>query len=63
MTPVLARIALRYIAASLVTAGYLDSDVANQIGVDPDLLMLAGIAIGGAVEGLYAVAKKLGWRT
>lgn len=63
MTAVLARIALRYLAASLVTAGYLDADLGNQIGADPDLLILAGAAIGLAVEMAYAAAKRLGWTT
>ncbi|MCW0235223.1 MAG: hypothetical protein OJJ21_16600 [Ferrovibrio sp.] len=63
MTPVLARIALRYVAASLATAGYLDADMASQIGVDPDLVMIVGIAMGAGIESLYGLAKKFGWRT
>jgi hypothetical protein len=63
MTAVLARIALRYLAAALVTAGYLDADLGQQIGADPDLLILAGAAIGLAVEMAYAAAKRLGWAT
>jgi len=63
MTAVLARIALRYLAAALVTAGYLDADLGNQIGADPDLLILIGGAIGLAVEMAYAAAKRLGWAT
>ena len=63
MTAVLARIALRYLAAALVTAGYLESDLGQQIGADPDLLILAGAAIGLAVEMAYAAARKLGWAT
>jgi len=63
MTAVLARIALRYLAAALVTAGYLDADLGNQIGADPDLLILVGGAIGFAVEMAYAAAKRLGWTT
>jgi len=63
MTAVLARIALRYLAAALVTAGYLDSDLGQQIGADPDILILVGGAIGLAVEMAYAAAKRLGWAT
>ena len=63
MVAVLSRIALRYLAAALVTAGYLDANLGNQIGADPDLLILAGAAIGFAVEMAYAAAKKLGWTT
>jgi len=63
MTAVLARIALRYIAAALVTAGYLDADLGQQIGADPDLIMLAGFGLGAGVEMAYAAAKRLGWAT
>ena len=28
---------------------------------DPDIQILAGVAIGGASEGWYFVARKLGW--
>lgn len=63
MTAVIARIALRYLAAALVTAGYLDADLGNQIGADPDLIMLIGLALGAGVEMAYAVAKKMRWAT
>lgn len=63
MSAVISRIALRYLAAALVTAGYLDADLGNQISADPDLLMLLGLAIGAGVEMAYAAAKRLGWRT
>lgn len=63
MTAVIARIALRYLAAALVTAGYLDADIGNQIGADPDLIMLIGLALGAGVEMAYAAARRLGWGT
>ncbi len=63
MSAVIARIALRYLAAALVTAGYLDADLGNQIGADPDLIMLVGLALGAGVEMAYAVAKKMRWTT
>lgn len=63
MVAVLSRIALRYLAAALVTAGYLDADLGNQIGADPDILMLLGTALGIGVELAYAVARRLGWTT
>lgn len=63
MSAVVSRIALRYLAAALVTAGYLDADLGNQISADPDLLMLLGLAIGAGVEMAYAAAKRLGWAT
>lgn len=63
MSAVIARIALRYLAAALVTAGLLDADLGNQIGADPDILTLLGLAIGAGVEMAYAAAKRLGWTT
>lgn len=63
MTAVISRIVLRYLAAALVTAGYLDADLGQQIGADPDLIMLVGLALGAAVEMAYAAAKRLGWST
>lgn len=63
MTAVIARILLRYAAAALVTLGVVDADLGQQIGADPDLLLLAGLGIGTGVEMAYAAAKKLGWAT
>jgi hypothetical protein len=63
MTAVIARIVLRYAAGALIAAGYLDPHLGREIGADPDLIMLVGLGIGLAVEGVYAVAKKLGWAT
>lgn len=63
MTAVIARILLRYAAAALVTAGLLDSDIALQIGADPDLLALLGAGLGIGVEMAYTAAKRLGWAT
>lgn len=63
MAAVIARIALRYLAASLVTAGYLDPDIGQQIGADPDILILVGGALGLSVEMAYAAAKRLGCAT
>ena len=63
MSMVLARIALRYLAGALLAAGYLDTGLADTLSTDPDMLMLLGAAIGGATEGLYAVARRMGWAT
>ena len=57
------RIALRYLSAALVTYGLLPHDVGAQIAVDPDVIALAGIVLGAAVEGVYALAKSRGWVT
>lgn len=63
MSMVFARIALRYLAGALFTAGYLDAGLADTLSTDPDLLMLLGAAIAAGTEGIYAVAKKQGWTT
>lgn len=63
MRMVYARILLRYVSGVLMTAGYLDAQLADMVAVDPDLLMLTGAALGVATESLYAAAKKLGWTT
>lgn len=63
MTAIIARIALRYAAGALVAAGYLDSDLGQQLGTDPDVLMLVGGALGVGVEVAFAFAKKRGWAT
>lgn len=63
MVAVVARIALRYAAAALVTAGLLDVDLGSQLGADPDILILVGGGIGLVVEMAYAAAKRLGWAT
>lgn len=63
MTAVIARILLRYAAGALVAAGYLDADLGNQIGADPDILMIVGAALGVAVELAFAFAKRRGWAT
>lgn len=63
MTAIVARIALRYAAGALVAAGYMDADLGNQIGADPDLLIIVGGALGVCVEVAFAFAKKRGWAT
>ena len=63
MTAIVARIFLRYAAGALVAVGYLDADLGNQIGADPDILIIVGGALGIGVELAYAFAKKRGWAT
>jgi hypothetical protein len=57
------RIALRYLAGYLVLKGILPEDMADAIANDPELALAIGVAIGIVVEGAYALARKLGWKT
>ena len=63
MTGPLTRILLRYGAGALVAWGVLSPDLGGALAVDPDVLALAGIAVGFAVEGYYWLAKRQGWAT
>lgn len=67
MNAVIARIALRYIAAILIARGIISADIGGTLGSDPDIQagaeVLAGIVIAGAVEGWYWAAKRWGWKT
>lgn len=54
----IARIALRY------GIGYLAGSQAGEaLAMDPDAVLLLSLALGAAVEGLYALAKSRGWAT
>jgi preprotein translocase subunit Sec61beta len=56
----LARIVLRY----LVGAGVMGSGaIGDTLAADPDLVLYVSLAIGAAVEGGYALAKRRGWKT
>lgn len=63
MNPAFLRIALRYLAGYLVLKGIVPEDMADIIAHDPELAAAIGVAIGAAVEGAYAFAKRMGWRT
>jgi hypothetical protein len=67
MSAPLARIALRWLSALLVTYGYLSSDIGEMLGGDEDAAaiveMALGAVIGLATEGWYALAKRYGWPT
>lgn len=52
-----ARIALRYGAGYLLGAA-----TGAALAADADLVMVVGLAVGAAVEGFYALAKRKGWR-
>lgn len=54
----IARIVVRYAVGLIVGA-----DTAGILAADPDVITMAAVAIGGAVEVLYAIAKRKGWAT
>lgn len=60
---VTARILLRYLAGYLILKGVLPEDIARMIENDPEIAAVIGALIAAGVESLYAVAKRLGWRT
>lgn len=63
MPIVYTRIILRYLAGYLVLKGIIPQDVADMIEQDPELAGAVGALIALAVEGAYAFAKRMGWRT
>jgi hypothetical protein len=67
MNGLLARLILRYIAGMLIAKGLLSDADGDWINSDPDLMELVtagiGIAIAGATEWFYVLAKKYGWTT
>ena len=53
-----ARIILRY------GIGYLaGSEVGQALALNPDAVMALSLALGAAVESVYALAKRRGWAT
>lgn len=65
MTAPVARILLRYLAMFLVTKGYLDAGIGQELATDPDILNFItlglGVLISVATETWYALARRLGW--
>lgn len=54
----IARIVLRYVIGAVV--GMAQGDM---LAADPDVVTVAALGIGAAVEALYVVAKRKGWAT
>jgi len=54
----IARIVIRYAVGLIIGA-----DAAGVMAADPDMITMAAMAIGAAVEGVYAIAKRNGWAT
>lgn len=63
MNPVYLRLVLRYVAGYLVLKGLLPQEIATMIEQDPELAGAIGALIMVCVEGFYALARRLGWRT
>lgn len=54
----IARIILRY------GIGYLAGSGAGEaLALDPDAVLVLSLALGAAVEAIYAIAKRKGWST
>lgn len=54
----IARIVLRYIIGGIIGAAQGD-----MLAADADVVTVAALAIGAAVEAAYALAKRKGWAT
>lgn len=52
----IARIALRYGVGYILGAG-----VGETLAMDPDVVNMVALGMGGAVEATYAMAVKKGW--
>lgn len=54
----LARIVLRYAVGAVV-----GMDSGRLLAGDPDVVTMVALAVGAAVEAIYAIAKRRGWAT
>lgn len=54
----IARIILRYVIGAVIGAAQGD-----MLAADPDVVTVAALGLGAAVEGAYALAKRKGWAT
>ena len=59
----IARIILYIIAGALLNAGWINDEIADFIGLDSDIQMLAGGALAGLTMVWWRVAKRFGWAT
>lgn len=61
----LARIVVRYAAGALVAKGLLPADTGSTLAIDPDVINYVnvglGLALAGATEFYYWLAKRFGW--
>ena len=54
----IARIVLRYVIGGVIGAAQGD-----MLASDPDVVTVAALGLGAAVEAAYALAKRKGWAT
>lgn len=59
----IARIVLRYVVGAGVMYGLIGAETGENLAIDPDLTLILSSAIGAAIEGVYAYAKRKGWAT
>lgn len=52
------RIIVRYVVGVIV-----GMDAGEALAGDPDVITVAALVLGAAVEGAYALAKRKGWTT
>ncbi|MFT3689677.1 hypothetical protein [Paenirhodobacter sp.] len=67
LNPTIIRNVLRYISGALVAKGLIGADTGTALAVDPVIIetvtVAAGVMLGSVTEVIYAIAKKMGWRT
>lgn len=56
------RIGLRYVAGYLVFKAVLPKEMGDMLANDPELVGVIGAGIALAVEAVYVMAKKWGWK-
>lgn len=59
----LARILTRYGVGAAIAAGWLSEETGRELIASPDVVVIVAAAIGAAVEGAYALARRKGWAT
>lgn len=63
INPAYARIALRYGAGILAGYSLVPPEIIDMVAADKDLLGVVAALIAVGVEGFYAIARRMGWRT
>ena len=63
LNPAVIRILLRYGAGALAGYALLPREITDLLSNDPELAGAIAALIAIGIEGTYAIAKRLGWRT